>query len=102
MKLPPHSNLAPAAQADGPPTKSAAPESWWATNCARRRVFQNSSRTFLTDGRWEKIRAELKPGDFIIMPFGHNDSGPLDDVGDAGNPPANRQCGHLPRSPDST
>ena len=39
-----------------------------------------SSRTFLTDGRWDKIMAELQPGDFVIMQFGHNDSGPLDDT----------------------
>ncbi len=38
-----------------------------------------SSRTFLTDGRWDKIVQTLQPGDFVIMQFGHNDSGPLDD-----------------------
>lgn len=38
-----------------------------------------SSRTFLTEGRWEKIAAALKPGDFVLMQFGHNDGGPLDD-----------------------
>ncbi len=39
-----------------------------------------SSRTFLTEGRWDKIMADLQPGDFVIMQFGHNDSGPLDDT----------------------
>jgi lysophospholipase L1-like esterase len=39
-----------------------------------------SSRTFLTGGNWDKVMAELKPGDFVIMQFGHNDSGPLDDT----------------------
>lgn len=39
-----------------------------------------SSRTFLTDGRWDKIMATLQPGDFVIMQFGHNDSGALDDT----------------------
>jgi rhamnogalacturonan acetylesterase len=39
-----------------------------------------SSRTFLTDGRWEKIMRELKPGDFVLMQFGHNDDWPLDDT----------------------
>jgi rhamnogalacturonan acetylesterase len=39
-----------------------------------------SSRTFLTEGRWDKIIADLQPGDFVIMQFGHNDSGPLDDT----------------------
>ena len=39
-----------------------------------------SSRTFLTDGRWEKILTNLKAGDFVIMQFGHNDPAPLDDT----------------------
>lgn len=39
-----------------------------------------SSRTFITDGRWQKILDELKPGDFVIMQFGHNDGSPLDDT----------------------
>jgi lysophospholipase L1-like esterase len=39
-----------------------------------------SSRTFITDGRWDKILATLKKGDYVIMQFGHNDAGPLDDT----------------------
>lgn len=39
-----------------------------------------SSRTFITEGRWDKIVQKLKPGDYVIMQFGHNDSGPLDDT----------------------
>jgi rhamnogalacturonan acetylesterase len=39
-----------------------------------------SSRTFITEGRWDKILAELKKGDYVIMQFGHNDGGPLDDT----------------------
>lgn len=39
-----------------------------------------SSRTFITEGRWEKILSTLKAGDYVIMQFGHNDSGPLDDT----------------------
>jgi len=39
-----------------------------------------SSRTFLTEGRWDKIMEKLQPGDFVVMQFGHNDSGPLDDT----------------------
>lgn len=39
-----------------------------------------SSRTFITEGRWEKILSTLKTGDYVIMQFGHNDSGPLDDT----------------------
>ncbi len=34
-----------------------------------------SSRTFLTEGLWDKVAAQLKPGDFVLMQFGHNDGG---------------------------
>ncbi|HEY8561980.1 MAG TPA: rhamnogalacturonan acetylesterase [Pyrinomonadaceae bacterium] len=37
-----------------------------------------SSRTFYTEGLWEKVLSELKPGDFVLMQFGHNDGGPID------------------------
>lgn len=39
-----------------------------------------SSRTFLTDGRWDKILSTLQKGDYVIMQFGHNDGGALDDT----------------------
>jgi rhamnogalacturonan acetylesterase len=39
-----------------------------------------SSRTFMTDGRWDKILITLQKGDYVIMQFGHNDGGPLDDT----------------------
>ena len=39
-----------------------------------------SSRTFITEGRWDKILNTLKQGDFVIIQFGHNDSSPLDDT----------------------
>lgn len=37
-----------------------------------------SSRTFTTEGLWAKVLEQLKPGDFVLIQFGHNDSGPLD------------------------
>jgi lysophospholipase L1-like esterase len=33
-----------------------------------------SSRTFIAEGRWEAVRAKLRPGDFVLMQFGHNDT----------------------------
>ena len=39
-----------------------------------------SSRTFLTKGLWDKVLAKIQKGDYLIMQFGHNDSGPLDDT----------------------
>ena len=36
-----------------------------------------SSRTFITEGLWEKVLAETRPGDFVLIQFGHNDSGAI-------------------------
>jgi lysophospholipase L1-like esterase len=36
-----------------------------------------SSRTFLTEGLWDKVDVKLKPGDFVLMQFGHNDGGSI-------------------------
>jgi rhamnogalacturonan acetylesterase len=38
-----------------------------------------SSRTFISEGLWEKVLAKAKPGDYVIMQFGHNDSGAVND-----------------------
>ena len=32
-----------------------------------------SSKTFIAEGRWDKVVAAIKPGDFVIIQFGHND-----------------------------
>lgn len=39
-----------------------------------------SSRTFVTQGHWARVRPHLRPGDMVIMQFGHNDAGPLNDT----------------------
>ncbi|MFL9832423.1 rhamnogalacturonan acetylesterase [Chryseobacterium terrae] len=39
-----------------------------------------SSRTFLTEGRWDSIMKTIKKGDYVLMQFGHNDGGALDDT----------------------
>src|SRR5215510_2517277 len=38
-----------------------------------------SSRTFQTEGLWDEVLKELKPGDFVLMQFGHNDGGAIND-----------------------
>jgi rhamnogalacturonan acetylesterase len=38
-----------------------------------------SSRTFYRD-RWPHVLAMMKPGDFLIMQFGHNDSSPINEA----------------------
>jgi lysophospholipase L1-like esterase len=32
-----------------------------------------SSKSFLAEGRWDKVLTAIKPGDFVIIQFGHND-----------------------------
>lgn len=36
-----------------------------------------SSRTYLDEGRWDKVYEALRPGDFVLIQFGHNDGGPI-------------------------
>ncbi|WP_426059811.1 rhamnogalacturonan acetylesterase [Hymenobacter sp. B1770] len=42
-----------------------------------------STRTFISEGRWDKTVAALRPGDFLIMQFGHNE-GSAPDTSKAG------------------
>ena len=35
-----------------------------------------SARTFLGEGLWDKVVADVKPGDYVLIQFGHNDGGP--------------------------
>jgi len=46
-------------------------------NLLNRAIGGRSSRTFVTEGRWDQVLAEMKAGDFVIMQFGHNDGGEL-------------------------
>ena len=39
-------------------------------------VNGRSSKSFLDEGRWQKVLETLKPGDYVIIQFGHNDSKP--------------------------
>lgn len=48
-------------------------------NVVNRAVGGLSSRTYLTGGHWDRVLALLKPGDFVMMQFGHNDGGALND-----------------------
>ena len=43
-----------------------------------------SARTYYTEGRWQKVADALKPGDFVIIQFGHNDQGRIGDPANKG------------------
>ena len=44
-------------------------------NLVNRAVGGTGARTFIQQGYWEMVLAMLKPGDIVIMQFGHNDNG---------------------------
>jgi rhamnogalacturonan acetylesterase len=49
-------------------------------NVVNRAIGGRSSRTFINDGRWDQVLADAKGGDYVLIQFGHNDGGPLDDA----------------------
>ena len=48
-------------------------------NVVNAAIGGRSSRTFYTEGRWERVRAQLKRGDVVLIQFGHNDGGRIGD-----------------------
>lgn len=59
-------------------------------NCAK---AGRSTRTYLNEGRWDVVYNSLQQGDFVLIQFGHNDIGPIDD---------NKMRGTIPGTSDST
>ena len=49
-------------------------------NVANRAIAGRSSRSFIREGAWDKVLAEMKPGDYMLLQMGHNDGGGLDGV----------------------
>lgn len=62
-------------------------------NVVNRARAGRSSRTFLTEGLWERVLQDVKAGDFVLIQFGHNDGGALD---------TGRARGSLPGSGEET
>ena len=46
-------------------------------NVENHAIGGRSSRTYFTEGHWDEVVKLLKPGDFVMMQFGHNDGGPV-------------------------
>ena len=55
-------------------------------NVVNHAIGGRSARTFYTEGRWQKVADALKPGDFVIIQFGHNDQGRIGDPAMKGRP----------------
>ncbi|MCC9168772.1 rhamnogalacturonan acetylesterase [Pontibacter harenae] len=52
-------------------------------NVSNQAMAGRSTRTFVKEGRWDRVMETLKPGDFVIMQFGHNE-GSVPDTSRAG------------------
>ena len=42
-------------------------------------VNGRSSKSFIDEGRWDKVIEKMQPGDYVIIQFGHNDEKPKAD-----------------------
>jgi lysophospholipase L1-like esterase len=58
-------------------------------NVVNAAIGGRSSRTYYTEGRWDKVLAQVKRGDVVIIQFGHNDGGRIGD-------PAMKNRGSVP------
>src|SRR6185503_3880272 len=57
-------------------------------NVVNRARGGRSSRTFVSEGLWDQLLADVKAGDVVLIQFGHNDGGAIND--------ASRARGSLP------
>jgi lysophospholipase L1-like esterase len=64
-------------------------------NVVNQAIGGRSSRTYYTEGRWDKVLAQLKAGDTVIIQFGHNDGGRIGD-------PANKNRASVPGTGPAT
>jgi lysophospholipase L1-like esterase len=58
-------------------------------NIVNNAIGGRSSRTFFTEGRWASVLEQLKPGDTLLIQFGHNDGARIGD-------PAGKNRGSVP------
>jgi lysophospholipase L1-like esterase len=64
-------------------------------NIANRALGGRSSRTFITEGHWDRLLAEVKSGDIVLIQFGHNDAGGINEE-PPGSPYPLRARGTIP------
>ncbi len=46
-------------------------------NVANRAIAGRSSRSYIEEGHWAHVLAEMKPGDYVLLQMGHNDGGAI-------------------------
>ncbi len=59
-----------------------------------------STRSYLREGRWEKVCNALRPGDFVLLQFGHNDICPITDKKARGVIPGTADTCHVYKMDD--
>ena len=64
-------------------------------NVANRARGGRSSRTFISEGLWDQLMADVKAGDFVLIQFGHNDAGAINEEPPGSTKPL-RARGSLP------
>jgi lysophospholipase L1-like esterase len=70
-------------------------------NIVNRAIGGLTARTFLNQGHWERALMLMKPGDFLVIQFGTNDGGPINE--DASVPSERRRArGSLPGTGEET
>lgn len=57
-----------------------------------------SCRTYLNEGRWDKVYNSLQPGDYVLIQFGHNDIGGIGDGKERGEIPGAADTCHVYKS----
>ncbi len=45
--------------------------------CVNEAKAGRSARTYLNEGRWDKVYNSIEPGDYVLIQFGHNDMGAI-------------------------
>jgi lysophospholipase L1-like esterase len=51
-------------------------------NVVNRAIGGRSFRSYLREKRWDQVVEALRPGDYVVIEFGHNDGGDLPGTGD--------------------
>jgi rhamnogalacturonan acetylesterase len=44
-------------------------------NVANRAIAGRSARSYINEGAWDRVLAEMKAGDYVLLQWGHNDGG---------------------------
>lgn len=60
-----------------------------------------STRTYLNEGRWDKVYNSLQPGDYVLIQFGHNDIGPIDNKKKRGTIACSNDTNHVYKMDDT-